>query len=142
MIQILDEAFQKTALEGTITLDRAEILHLSLNLSSDCWEGMIGDVVVVWGIEKDGRFVPYNSRDARYTEQIVIGPPQRSHHFATDDILKKGKIHGDGKPKDARSLIQGLLHWIEEALIESGKFGVGAEVICCRQKLLKTEEDA
>lgn|SRR3990167_1612221 len=136
MIQISDPQFHKTALEGALTLDRAEVVRLSLDIGADCWEGMIGDVVLAWGIEKEGRFIPFSSRDARYTDQVVMGPPERSHHFTTGDFLQCGRIHGDGKPANACSLIQAFLHWLEEALVESNKFGKDAKVICCRPKLL------
>lgn len=148
MIRIADDRrdeegkliFQKEALEGTLRLDRAEIIRLSLDCSSDFRDGLCGDFTLAWGIEKDGRFVPFNSQDMRFCGQTVIGPANKSHHFESGPFLNCGKIHGDGKPPDARSLIQTLCHWVEEALVEMGKFGEGAEVVCCRPRLLEIEK--
>ncbi len=120
MIRIQDSLFQKQALRGTVTLDRAGLVVIGIDLR----EGRGGSP----GIRCD---VAYGTEDAQGQFQAFDydGPTTVPFYVESHEFVAYRTAAAQVMTRlPGKNLLEALALWFEAELVAGGKFGEGATV--------------
>ena len=125
MIVISDVGFQKTVLAGTVTLDRAKVVVIGIDLRENRGgsPGIRADIA--YGIESGGKFQAFDYNSIEATIPFYVEPGTTPGRF--DDFQTKA-VTAKGKPFRGTNLMESLTEWLESELVAAGNFGAGASV--------------
>ena len=121
MVRIQDDMFKRQALGGSLTLDRAAVVVIGIDLR----EGRGGSpgirCDIAYGVEDaQGKFQPFNY-DGLTTAPFYV----ESHQF---EPYRASAASALGQALRGGNLLEALTLWMEQELVNAAQFGPGATV--------------
>ncbi len=127
MIRIQDDRFKKQAMGGGLTLDRAAVVVIGIDLRENRGGSPGIRCDIAYGNEDtQGKFQAFNYDDLQTTVPAYV-EPRDFENCRSSAAAEMARLRGDRGPGPA-NLLEALVLWFESELVAQGKFGEGANV--------------
>jgi len=157
MIRIQDDRFQKKAMGGGLSLDRASVVVIGIDLRENRGGSPGIRCDIAYGIEDaQGKFQPFHYDDLQTTVPVYVEPRDFENYRASAaralanarasapsppaagalrPVLASSEASSQPSAPEAgtglrgQNLLEALTLWFEQELVDSGRFGPDAEVL-------------
>lgn len=124
MIRIQSEQFKKNAMGGALTLDRATVVVIGIDLRENRGGSPGIRCDLAYGVEDgQGKFQAFNYDDSATTVPVYVEPHQFENYRRN---AARALPAAAGRGGD---LLEALALWFEQELVATGRFGEGATVV-------------